>query len=55
MAKHFIKIVPLKNAGTENIPLQLTDCLKKKNIQVSKWVLMVQPHSLGKGQVFRLE
>ena len=37
---HFIEIVPLKNADSVNIHLQLMNCLKKKNIQVSKLIGM---------------
>ena len=32
--------MPLKNTDSENIHLQLMDCLKKKNIQVSKLIGM---------------
>ena len=38
--EYFIKIVPLKNIDAENIHLQMMDCLKKKNIQVSKLIGM---------------
>ena len=38
--EHFIEIVPLKNADAENIHLQLMDCIKEKNIQVSKLIGM---------------
>ena len=38
--EHFIEIVPLKNAGAENLHFQLMDCFKKKNIPVSKLIGM---------------
>ena len=57
--EHFIEIVPLKNADAENIHLQLMDCLKKKNIQVSKLIGMGfdggATFSGKRSQVFRLE
>ena len=53
--EHLLEVIPSKRTDAQSIYSILIDCLKEKNIQISKLVGMEQQLFLGRTQGFKQE